>query len=396
MDDLLSMRPLQPSQALVVDVAFPCTLVSPTFGVSQPYIADSPAKTAYVDAVEAELGSVDDGLRVRPVAALRLSGGASLMSADKVCHLVRRLRRELAVEPRAQVAVDVEPLTVGTPSLTNWTSCGVNRVNLAVWSAVDSELAALGVPHRREQVQDALLFLEKFHLGNVNVRLLFGLPGQTPRSWEESLRTFAAVDCPHIEIRPLVEPVAEKASRLPDRTARRALYLQACEVLGGRGYVEYLPGMFVRSDAPHARDGFAMAQTAGADLLALGAGARNRWDGFLYENDPDFDGYVRNAADFEKLARNPRREGADARQMRRAVGLLDAGYSFASGDLLMVDDDGESDAGGAAGGELHPAVQAWLDEQVAVGLLSVSDGRYALTDEGRFARVEHAGAELAL
>ena len=39
---------------------------------------------------------------------------------------------------------------------------------------------------------------------------------------------------------------------------------------------------------------------------------------------------------------------------------------------------------------------AWLDEQVAVGLLSVSDGRYALTDEGRFARVEHAGAELAL
>ena len=242
MDDLLSMQPLQPSQALVVDVAFPCTLVSPTFGVSQPYIADSPAKAAYVDAVEAELGSVDDGLRVRPVAALRLSGGASLMSADKVCHLVRRLRRGLAVEPRAQVAVDVEPLTVGTPSLTNWTSCGVNRVNLAVWSAVDSELVALGVPHRREEVQDALLFLEKFHLGNVNVRLLFGLPGQTPRSWEESLRTFAAVDCPHIEIRPLVEPVAEKASRLPDRPARRALYLQACEVLGGRGYVEYLPG----------------------------------------------------------------------------------------------------------------------------------------------------------
>lgn len=392
MDDLLSMQPLQPSQALVVDVAFPCTLASPAFGISQPYIADGPAKAAYVDAVEAELGSVDDGLRTRPVAALRLSGGASIMNADKVCHLVRRLRRELAVEPRAQIAVDVEPLTVGTPSLTNWTSCGVNRVNLAVWSAVDDELAALGVPHRRDQVQDALLFLEKFHLGNVNVRLLFGLPGQTPRSWEESLRTFAAVDCPHIEVRPLVEPVAEKASRLPDRAARRALYLQACEVLGGRGYVEYLPGMFVRSDAPHARDGFAMAQAAGADLLALGAGARNCWDGFLYENDPDFDGYVRNAADFEKLVRNPRREGADARQIRRAVGLLDAGRPFVAEGPASADDG----AGSAVAAGLHSAVQTWLDEQVAAGMLNVSDGRYTLTEEGRFARVEHAGAGLAL
>lgn len=394
MDDLLSMQPLQPSQTLVVDVAFPCTLASPAFGASQPYIADGPAKAAYVDAVEAELGSVDDGLRTRPVAALRLSGGASIMNADKVCHLVRRLRRELAVEPRAQIAVDVEPLTVGTPSLTNWTSCGVNRVNLAVWSAVDDELAALGASHRREQVQDALLFLEKFHLGNVNVRLLFGLPGQTPRSWEESLRTFAAVDCPHIEVRPLVEPVAEKASQLPDRAARRALYLQACEVLGGRGYVEYLPGMFVRSDAPHARDGFAMAQVAGADLLALGAGARNRWDGFLYENDPDFDRYVRNAADFEKLVRNPRREGVDACQIRRAVGWLDAGRPFTVEELAAA--GGADGAGSAVAAGLRPAVQTWLDEQVAAGMLNVSDGRYTLTDEGRFARVEHAGAELAL
>ena len=49
-----------------------------------------------------------------------------------------------------------------------------------------------------------------------------------------------------------------------------------------------------------------------------------------------------------------------------------------------------------AGDAVEPVVHAWLDNQVAAGLVRCDNGRYALTDEGRFSCVEQAGGELAL
>ena len=78
---------------LVVDVAFPFTLSTPAYGPSRPFMGNHAAKAAYVDALETELASLDDEVRARPVSAVRLSGGASIMSADKVCHLVRQIKK---------------------------------------------------------------------------------------------------------------------------------------------------------------------------------------------------------------------------------------------------------------------------------------------------------------
>ena len=392
--------------ALVLDVNFPCTLKTPAFGASQPYVADSPAKAAYVDAVEAELGALDEELRARPVRAVRLSGGASIMSADKMCHLVRQIRKTLAVEPHAQIAIDVDPLTVGTPSLTDWTSCGINRVNLHVWSVLDEELAALGASHRREHAQNAVLFLEKFHVNDVSAELLFGLPGQTLASWKQSVRTVVELGFPHVRTLPLIEAHAEKAAQLPDAETRRAMYEAAREMLAERGYREYLPGSFARKDAPHARDAFDLEQRAGADLLGLGAGARSRYDGFLFENTDDFDRYVKNAADFEAIVVDPRREGVDAAQARMAQGMLDAsadGRTAAgtgkSEDTGFTGDELAQACGLAAGaGALEPEVIAWLNALVARGLASrnAESGHYALTVAGQMARLEELGSTLRL
>lgn len=337
------------SEPLVVDVAFPFTLATPKYGASRPFVGDHAAKLAYVEALGAEVASLDDELRGRPAHALRLSGGASIMNADKTCALVRRIKKALALEPGAQVAMDVEPLTVCTPSLTDWTSCGINRVNLAMVSANDEELAAFGAHHTREQLQNSLLFLEKFHMSNVSLEVLYGLPGQTPASWKFTLQTACGLEAPHIRVRPLV---AEQAGRqgaqaeaaakqtktpangqaakdgqaadaagpsLPGRELRSEMYAQACELLCEKGYEEYAPGDFALAGHTHARDAFEQAVREGADVLGLGAGAKSRLDGFLYENACDFDLYVEKSADFEAIVRNPLRESPEAHAARKAI-----------------------------------------------------------------------------
>ena len=319
---------------LVVDVAFPFTLSTPKYGPSRPFTGNHAAKAAYVDALEAELASLDDEVRARPVCAVRLSGGASIMSADKVCHLVRQIKKTLNLIPGAEISIDVEPLTVCTPSLTDWTSCGITRVNLAALSCDDAELTALGAHHSREQLQNALLFLEKFHMANVNFEVLYGLPGQTAASWKRTLLTLAGVDAPQISIRPLVDTASDAAwtaqtgeantaqgdvpaAPLPSPETRRAFYEQAQRILGERGYTEIAPGDFAKSGLAPASGVFGPLMRAGADVLGLGAGARSRLDGFLYENACDYDLYVAKSADFEAIVRNPLRE--DERSLRARV-----------------------------------------------------------------------------
>ena len=311
---------------LIVDVAFPFTLSTPKYGPSRPFTGNHAAKAAYVDAREAELASLDDEVCARPVSAVRLSGGASIMSADKVCHLVRRIKKTLTLAPGAEISIDVEPLTVCTPSLTDWTSCGITRVNLAALSCDDAELTALGAHHSREQLQNALLFLEKFHMANVNFEVLYGVPRQTEASWKRTLLTLAGIDAPQISIRPLVDAASDKAwaatqtgeantaqgdvpaAPLPSPETRRTLYEQAQHILGERGYTEIAPGDFAESGLAPASGVFGPLMRAGADVLGLGAGARSRLDGFLYENACDYDLYVTKSADFEAIVRSPLRE----------------------------------------------------------------------------------------
>ncbi len=312
---------------LVVSVEFPFTLGTPKYGPSRPFVGDHAAKAAYVDALEAELASLDDEVRARPVQAVRLHGGASIMSADKVCHLVRSIKKTLNVQPGCEVSIDVEPLTVCTPSLTDWTSCGVTRVNLDVVSVLDEELSAFGAHHSRSQLQNALLFLERFHVGNVCHTLLFGLPGQTPASWERSLVTSAGVDTPQISVRPLVDTREQGTTSesgptpLPTREQRASFYAQAVRVLEKHGYEEIAPGDFVKQGLAHAASAYDALVRAGADVLGLGAGAKTRMDGFMYENACDFDLYVAKSADFEAIVRNPLREDAEARAARAATPL---------------------------------------------------------------------------
>ena len=321
---------------LVVDVAFPFTLSTPKYGPSRPFIGDHAAKAAYVDALEAELDSLDDEVRARPVSAVRLSGGASIMSADKVCHLVRRIKKALHMVPGAEISIEAEPLTVCTPSLTDWTSCGITRVNLAALSCDDVELGALGAHHNREQLQNALLFLEKFHMTNASFEMLYGIPGQTAASWKRTLLTVVGVDAPCISVRPLVDAASDAAwtaqvgadgapqgdasspdAPLPSPNTRCELYLQAQRILGERGYAEIAPGDFVKSGLAAAQETFSRLMRAGADVLGLGAGARSRLDGFLYENACDYDLYVAKSADFEAIVRNPLRE--DEQSLRARV-----------------------------------------------------------------------------
>ena len=115
----------------------------------------------------------------------------------------RDLARILAAipgRPWREVTIEAAPGGI-TPELTaEWVRAGINRVSLGVQSFVPRELARTGRKHTAPIVEREITALRQTGLSNINVDLIAGLPGQTARSWMESLSWIKQLEPPHVSV----------------------------------------------------------------------------------------------------------------------------------------------------------------------------------------------------
>jgi len=106
-------------------------------------------------------------------------GTPSLFSAPAIEELLAMVRARLPLEPDAEITLEANPGSAEAERFKGYRAAGVNRLSLGVQSFDDAMLKALGRIHSAEEARRAVaLALEVF--GNVNIDLMYGLPGQTP------------------------------------------------------------------------------------------------------------------------------------------------------------------------------------------------------------------------
>ena len=90
-------------------------------------------------------------------------------------------------------------LTARRPA--GWRAAGINRVSLGVQSFVRAGIArAPGASTRRRSVAAEVALLRAAGIGNFNIDLIAGLPGQTLESWRESLDWVERLEAPHVSV----------------------------------------------------------------------------------------------------------------------------------------------------------------------------------------------------
>ena len=83
---------------------------------------------------------------------------------------------------------------------------GVNRLSLGVQSFDDNLLKMLGRAHNADTAKNAIEIARQ-RFGNISIDLMCGIPGQSEKTFEESLRNAIELDVSHISIYPLqIEP----------------------------------------------------------------------------------------------------------------------------------------------------------------------------------------------
>jgi oxygen-independent coproporphyrinogen III oxidase len=155
----------------------------------------------YVDALMTELAAHTWNWQPETI---YLGGGTpSGMAPRDLDRILRSLPHGPASESGSQwkeATIETAPSTVTRERAAQWASAGINRVSLGVQSFVQRELARTGRKHSAEIVEREVAVLRAAGLGNINVDLIAGLPGQTRASWLESLKWVERLAPPHVSV----------------------------------------------------------------------------------------------------------------------------------------------------------------------------------------------------
>jgi oxygen-independent coproporphyrinogen-3 oxidase len=166
----------------------------------------------YVEALLLELTRLAEKNRTtagRPgLDTLFVGGGTPTCLPSELLQRAIRFSLDLfGVRSGAEISVEANPGTVDSRYLQLLVEAGANRLSLGVQSFDDRELGLIGRIHNKEQACAAFTTARAAGFHNINLDLMYGLPGQTPDSWRKSLEQGLQLGAEHLSLYQLtIEP----------------------------------------------------------------------------------------------------------------------------------------------------------------------------------------------
>lgn len=207
---------------------------------------------AYVDALCREIKIVGGSLSERVAGdgahTLFFGGGTpSLLSPRQYEKIFTAIHTHFEVLPEAEISLEANPGTVSLDDLRDLRALGFNRISFGVQSFHPDELRQLERIHDPFDVFDAVRWARRAGFDNLNLDLIYGLPGQSLDRWSATVKQAVSLAPEHLSLYALTvergTPFGRWAARgllpLPDPDVAAEMYDWAGEYLEGRGYVQY-------------------------------------------------------------------------------------------------------------------------------------------------------------
>lgn len=342
-------------------------------------------RARYVEALCAEIAAEAVRYRAYRVGTVFVGGGTpSVLSAAQLTDIFSCLRAHYAVEPAAEITVEINPGTVTEEKLAACRNAGVTRISLGLQSADNGELQRIGRVHTWEDFLEAYRMCAAAGFDNINVDLMSALPGQTRQSWRRTLQAAVSLrPAPaHISAYSLIVEegtpfyelygpdgdmrAAAGICPLPDEDTDRAMYADTGRLLRAAGYERYefsnyaQPGRACRHNCMYWRRG---------DYAGFGLGAASMTENRRWSNVRDMAAYLLLPADGKKTQVH---RLSLPEQMEETMFLGLRMTQGVSRERFAQTFDREMDA-------VYGAV---LERYAAMGLLESCGGQVRLTERG--------------
>lgn len=232
-------------------------------------------ETAYIQSLMLDLEQDLPLIWGRSVSTVFIGGGTpSLMSAAGLDTLLSGLRARLTLGANAEITLEANPGTVEQARFQDYRSAGVNRLSIGVQSFNDNSLAALGRIHDAKTAHQAVQAARTAGFDNINLDLMFALPGQSLDSAKADVEQALSHQPQHLSYYQLtLEPNTAfyaEPPELPDEDLAMEIQEAGITLIQAAGLRQYeisayaQPGLESRHNSNYWRF---------ADYLGIGAGA---------------------------------------------------------------------------------------------------------------------------
>ena len=232
-----------------------------------------------------------------PVDSIYIGGGTPTWYGEKrLLELLRTVKRHFCMAKDVEVTVEANPDSVDGKMLRRLRRAGVNRISMGMQSGSDEELRSVHRPHTYQQVEYAVAAVRAAKIRNLNLDLIYGLPGQTEESWHETVEKALSLGPEHLSCYGLTieegTPLAQRVARgeqLPDEDQQATLYLWTVERLAQAGYEQYEISNFAKRGYQSRHN---MKYWMGRPYMGLGVAAHSDFGGRRYSFVSDLDAYI--------------------------------------------------------------------------------------------------------
>ncbi len=233
----------------------------------------------YLRALATDLEQSLPLLEGRVIGSVFIGGGTpSLFSAASIDTLLRHIRTCVPLAPDAEISLEANPGSADARHFSAYREAGVNRLSLGIQSLHEPSLQALGRTHGRHEAQAAIHMAQAAGFDNLNLDLMYGLPGQDMAQALADLDQALAHAPTHLSWYQLtIEPntaFAFRPPQLPPETQILRMQAAGAKRLAAAGLEQYEVSAWAAGPDRHCRHNRNYWEFG--DYLGLGAGAHSK------------------------------------------------------------------------------------------------------------------------
>ena len=252
----------------------------------------------YIQSLLWEMENQAEQLQGVSANSLFLGGGTpSLLNVGLMGRVMEGVHRFFLVEEDAEITMEANPGTLTLEKLKAYRCFGVNRMSLGVQSFDDEILTKLGRIHTGQEAIRSYEMARTAGFDNINMDLMFGIPGQSQDVWETNLKEAFHCGPEHLSLYGLsIEKgtkfwqwMEEKTMVACSDALDRQMYHRGLDLADERGYEQYEISNLAKPGKECAHN---MKYWNFSDYLGLGLGAHSFIQGTRIENTAHWDSYI--------------------------------------------------------------------------------------------------------
>lgn len=301
--------------------------------------ADLPVRISYIKKLQEEIAYYGAQYGEYQVSSIFFGGGTpTILEGYQLAAILETVKEHFNITTDAEITVECNPGTLTAGKVEKLVQAGFNRLSMGLQSADDRELQLLGRIHNFAQFLESYDLARKAGFRNINVDLMSALPGQTLKSWQDTLQKVTALRPEHISAYSLIieegtpfyerfaedERIREEGGHprlLPEEDVERQMYELTETFLQIKGYERY-------EISNYAKPGYECRHNCGywtrKNYLGLGLGASSLVEYQRFQNTSDLKTYLEQ--EYSSQCEGQYERIAETIQLQAETGLTQTGH----------------------------------------------------------------------